>query len=846
MRYSVVVPVYNEGANIAAFCARFVDELPEGGELLIVYDFEEDDTLTALAQIPADRRPPNVVTLRNTLGRGVRNAIVAGMRAATAPVVVVMMADLSDDFARVEEMIVRAEAGADVVCASRYMRGGRQIGGPWLKGLLSRAAGVSLHALGALPVHDPTNSFKAYRRTFLEATPVETLEGFALAMELTVKAQLAGKRVEEVPATWRDRSAGESRFRLGEWLGSYLRWYWKALAQRSVLWTALLPLAILFAVGTIVPIPLHTNLTTEHWLVVALHEAFLRGWRFGSDVIFTFGPWGFVLNGYHPGTVDLMFFLRLTIVMIGLLMLWKTIESRSGRRSLAVAAVAVLAIVVNACWSDTFFLFLPLLILFAGFERSDRSSSSPLYFALIVAATLLGLAKFSMLVMVSLAVAAVAADELRRRSFPWTAAIHALALAAFWLLARQQPGDFLPFLRGSLEMASGYGEAMGRDDTLYSPRAFRPFLISALTFTLIVAAVEIRRSLPRAVLLLGGWSALLLLLFKSGFVRADHFHMAPAAGAMLLMQITYLTMRLRERLIVLLLAVPILVSIHVVGLFGERSMVRDISAAVRTSSRNVAGLIRWPAFRERMHQVHLAAIAESAPPPRPIRGDIYPAPFAIIARPGFGYEPRPVYVSYAVYTPRLAQTNARWLAKARPPHVLFDIDPIDRQLPSLQDGLSWPILLADYELKGEVGRHLILERRASPSSAALTRTATLRAKLGEKVQLPSHDPTFARFTIALSRRGKVASVFYRTPPLRIRLGLADGTEKKFRFVRRMAESEFLLSPLVENRPAFAALHAGKNLDAVRWIVVEPERAEGISAYETAYGIELYTGRPTDR
>src|SRR5215203_4174255 len=104
MRYSVVVPVYNEGANIAAFCARFVDELPEGGELLIVYDRDDDDTLPALAQIPAGRRPENLLTIRNTLGRGARNAIVSGMQAATAPVVLVMMADLSDDFSRVEEM----------------------------------------------------------------------------------------------------------------------------------------------------------------------------------------------------------------------------------------------------------------------------------------------------------------------------------------------------------------------------------------------------------------------------------------------------------------------------------------------------------------------------------------------------------------------------------------------------------------------------------------------------------------------------------------------------------------------------------------------------------------------
>ncbi|HVT44097.1 MAG TPA: glycosyltransferase [Thermoanaerobaculia bacterium] len=231
-RYSVVVPVYDEKENIVVFCRRAREELPPGGEFLVVYDFDEDSTLPALAAIPSDQKPDLVRPLRNDLGRGVRWAIDAGMRAATAPVVVVMMVDLSDDFSKVEEMIARVEGGADVVCASRYMRGGRQIGGPWLKSMLSRLAGISLHRLASLPTHDPTNSFKAYRRSFLEKTPIESTAGFCLAMELTVKAHFGGGRVEEVPAVWRDRDAGTSRFRLAAWLPHYLRWYVYALRRR--------------------------------------------------------------------------------------------------------------------------------------------------------------------------------------------------------------------------------------------------------------------------------------------------------------------------------------------------------------------------------------------------------------------------------------------------------------------------------------------------------------------------------------------------------------------------------------------------------------------------------------
>jgi glycosyltransferase involved in cell wall biosynthesis len=231
-RYSVVVPVYDEAANIGPFCRRAMAELPPDFELLVCYDREGDSTLSALAALPADAKPARLRLVRNDLGPGVRWAIEAGMRAAQAPVVLVSMVDQSDDYRIVEAMLRRAEAGTAVVCASRYMPGGRQIGGPVLKGLLSRLAGVSLHRLAGLPTRDPTNSFKAYRRDFLAATPIESRAGFCLALELTVKAHFGGWGVEELPATWRDRAAGQSRFRILAWLPSYLRWYLWALRRR--------------------------------------------------------------------------------------------------------------------------------------------------------------------------------------------------------------------------------------------------------------------------------------------------------------------------------------------------------------------------------------------------------------------------------------------------------------------------------------------------------------------------------------------------------------------------------------------------------------------------------------
>jgi glycosyltransferase involved in cell wall biosynthesis len=218
------VPAYNEGDSIVAT----LEGLRAGvhvqpSEILVVYDFDEDTTVPVVRRL--QERMPDVRLLRNSRGGGALNAIKSGFDAARGPLVLVTMADLSDDPADIDRMHALAVAGADVVAGSRYMRGGRQLGGPPLKRLLSRMAGLSLHHLAGVATHDATNNFRMYSRRLLDSVTIESIAGFELALELTVKAHMLGLRIAEVPTTWRDRTAGESRFRISKWIPHYMRWY---------------------------------------------------------------------------------------------------------------------------------------------------------------------------------------------------------------------------------------------------------------------------------------------------------------------------------------------------------------------------------------------------------------------------------------------------------------------------------------------------------------------------------------------------------------------------------------------------------------------------------------------
>ncbi|MFP5341756.1 MAG: glycosyltransferase family 2 protein [Candidatus Limnocylindria bacterium] len=227
---SIVMPVFKEGEAVEPVLRAMTAAVKAPHEILVVYDFDEDPTVPVIERLAAEL--PTIRGVRNELGRGVLNAMKAGMAAATGEHVLISMADGSDEPHVVDPMVALALGGADVVAASRYMRGGRQVGGPPLKRLMSRTAGLTLHWFAGVPTHDPTNNFKLYSRRFLESTTIESSAGFELALELTVKATLQRRRVAEVPTTWRDRTAGESNFQLRRWLPHYLHWYWRAFAGR--------------------------------------------------------------------------------------------------------------------------------------------------------------------------------------------------------------------------------------------------------------------------------------------------------------------------------------------------------------------------------------------------------------------------------------------------------------------------------------------------------------------------------------------------------------------------------------------------------------------------------------
>lgn len=231
-RACVIVPALNEGNQILTFLERFEDSVNIPVEILVIVDSNSDNTLPALETFHSQKF--QVSGLVSTLSPGPSNAIKFGISASSANVLVITMADGSDDPRVVEEMVRLIERGCDLVAASRYMPGGQQIGGPRLKKFLSRNASRLLRVVLGIGTHDSTNSYKAYSRAFVESVGVESNHGFELGIELVAKAHRHGKIIAEVPTIWIDRLVGESNFKLRKWLPQYLRWFFYAFGPKIV------------------------------------------------------------------------------------------------------------------------------------------------------------------------------------------------------------------------------------------------------------------------------------------------------------------------------------------------------------------------------------------------------------------------------------------------------------------------------------------------------------------------------------------------------------------------------------------------------------------------------------
>ena len=214
MRVVAVIPTYNEKENASAMAEAALANLPADGGVLFVDDNSPDGTGEILDGIAA--KEPRVKVLHREKKEGLGRAYVAGFAKALemgAERVVEMDCDFSHAPADIKRMLEAIE-NADVVVGSRYVKGGKCVGWPFKRWLISRCGGIFIRMMLGVPVKDPTGGFKCFRRSALEAlgdfSCIKSF-GYSFQMEMNFRMSRMGLKIVEIPITFAERRAGKSK-----------------------------------------------------------------------------------------------------------------------------------------------------------------------------------------------------------------------------------------------------------------------------------------------------------------------------------------------------------------------------------------------------------------------------------------------------------------------------------------------------------------------------------------------------------------------------------------------------------------------------------------------------------
>jgi dolichol-phosphate mannosyltransferase len=226
MKIMVVVPTYNERANLEELIPRVLGQLPHI-ELLVVDDGSPDGTGEYADSVAAE--DPRVHVLHRPGKMGLGSAYILGFTHALttdAELIIQMDADFSHNPDEIPNLVEQARE-YDIVLGSRYITGANVVNWPLRRLFLSYFANVYTHLVTGLPLRDSTGGFKCFRRKVLGEIKLQTIrsDGYSFQIEVNFRSWRKGFSIVEIPIVFVDRHSGTSKMsRRIVWEAMWLVW----------------------------------------------------------------------------------------------------------------------------------------------------------------------------------------------------------------------------------------------------------------------------------------------------------------------------------------------------------------------------------------------------------------------------------------------------------------------------------------------------------------------------------------------------------------------------------------------------------------------------------------------
>jgi putative flippase GtrA len=591
--------------------------------------------------------------------------------------------------------------------------------------------------------------------------------------------------------------------------------------------------------------------------IAALSEAHHKGWRFGTEIAFTGGPWSTLYTrtfqeGLAVPVVVVSFlmaaFLALALTLIAL-----------ATGSVLAATFIVLVVSVTILHADALLLSLPFLMVVSALNRPSEPAWLPALLGIPISAAA-SLAKFSVFPILLLGCIILDVNALIHRRWPVHSIIAVVSLIVLFAIAGQDPSDLLTFLRSSIEVSSAYSAAMsipGRTLEWIIWLAMATVLILALAGDVLAATRSSLRMIAPPIGRLLIFSGLLYVGFKAGFVRHD-LHSLIAWSSLVIAFLIYgaiqwpLAAARQKALFMFAAAVVAAIPAFVlISRSGKTLHLPDAVAGMRSLSKQLtsaASLVLTPESWIRAQQSAYAGAKEAVRlqyllPALEGSVDAIPSIQSSLIANGLDYQARPTIQEYVTFSSSLIARNRQFFLGTRAPrHIMMAPGSIDHRHPASAEGALWPLFLSHYEPAQRAQDLVILTRRPVPLENLLGAPIEASTHFRQEILLPQGtDPVLLKADIRTRLVGRFLDFAFKPPAITMVVRYSDNSLQSYAIVPAMIREGMVISPLVAKASDYLMLAAGR-MDAPQWrrpigIRFESGTLEAV-AYERQIGVSF--------
>jgi hypothetical protein len=580
----------------------------------------------------------------------------------------------------------------------------------------------------------------------------------------------------------------------------------------------------------------------------AFAYAFKNNFQAGVDYIFTYGPLGYFYHGLSRYDVDLFYKFIAWQIIAGLLLsaFFVAVSSKIDGKIDKFIYFFLLITVISAFPPETpYFLGITaaIILAIAMLPSINQLGKATLFLITLILLAIISLTKFTNFVFVGIGIVAITVMVWHIYSLFLAITVpltFAILFMTIWVIVGQSPSSLPLFISNSLEITSGYSEAMSLDFTPTEIKlavacfGFLALMIFIGTFT---KPWKLERFVIAGMVMLG-----MLLAWKSGFVRQGLHERIFFGFAVIAPFFLEYNKRMNAMLLFSYRALRYLAIFTALsGLFvvvGNPLNYKPNNFIAHWNQRitkNFHTLLNLPQFKATQDKtVAILKQQHNLPNIRAQVGqatvDIFSWEQGMIFLNELNWQPRPVFQSYAAYTPSLVAINGDFLANDKAPEfVIFKMQAIDWQFPLMNDAEAVKILLRDYEPVLSEKGYLLLKR--APRGEGLvskgTTLLTQEIKIGEQldVRALNHKPFVLSLDIRKSLLGRLYSLLYRFPEIRLEIGDTSGIQMSYRIIPGMVTSGFVINPLIRHQGELVGWYTGNiplNRVATLRVVVKPD------------------------